>query len=77
MAQLQDIPAEALQQLIIALQLPSEDITVGKAAIIKYLLNHNCSQHHIAGWVKVNQGRISEIKTGKRFADVMPGSINI
>lgn len=50
----------------------SRKITQHDAAIIKKLLNTGCFQHVIAASFGVNQGRISEINTGKRYADVPP-----
>jgi hypothetical protein len=37
---------------------------------IKRRLENQENQHDIAADYKVNQGRISEIKTGKKFADI-------
>lgn len=45
------------------------------AALIKTLLKrgqHN--QHQIAAHFKINQGRVSEINTGKKHAGVPPAS---
>ena len=50
----------------------SPRVTEQMAAWIKWLLNHGWFQHHIAGMFGINQGRVSEIKTGKRFAHVAP-----
>ncbi|MDX0702704.1 hypothetical protein GOD03_20960 [Sinorhizobium medicae] len=43
------------------------------AKIKRYLLN-NMAQHEIAAMFKINQGRVSEIKTGKKFGDVAPAA---
>jgi transcriptional regulator with XRE-family HTH domain len=57
---------------------PSKPVTPELAAYIKALLAKGLYQHQIAGMVGVNQGRISEINTGKRNPDVLPdqGSFN-
>jgi len=44
------------------------------ASLIKGLLPHRLHQHQIAALLHINQGRISEVKTGKRFAEVPPAS---
>lgn len=49
-------------------------ITERIAAIVKWLLSRNWYQHHIASLFGLNQGRISEIKQGKRFGYVKPVS---
>lgn len=41
-------------------------------AIIKYRLKLGEFQHRIAADYGLNQGRISEIAKGKRFADIRP-----
>ncbi len=43
-------------------------ITEADAPIIKRALRAGYDQHVIAAYFKENQGRISEINTGKRFA---------
>ena len=43
-------------------------------ALIKARLRNGDLQHDIAADLRINQGRISEINTGKRFADVKPAS---
>lgn len=48
----------------------SPKVTREMAAKIKRYLLENLAQHDIAAMFGVNQGRISEIKSGKRFADV-------
>ncbi|ATU91999.1 hypothetical protein [Phyllobacterium zundukense] len=42
------------------------------AARIKALLAQNVMQHDIAARLEINQGRVSEVKTGKRFPDTPP-----
>lgn len=42
------------------------------AAKAKALLAEGLWQHEVAARLSVNQGRISEIKNGQRFADVKP-----
>lgn len=56
---------------------PSPKLTASEAAKIKALLketdwNHAQIAAHLGG---MNQGRISEVKTGKRFAEVEPCSL--
>jgi predicted XRE-type DNA-binding protein len=51
---------------------PSMPISAELAAKIKALLNRGLYQHQIAAAVGVNQGRVSEIKTGKRFPKIPP-----
>jgi uncharacterized protein (DUF433 family) len=48
------------------------DLTRLQAAVIKARLEAGEHQHHIAADYGLNQGRISEIKAGKHFADVPP-----
>jgi hypothetical protein len=50
-------------------------LTAEDAAIIKGMINRGDPQHDIASWFGVNPGRISDINTGKRFADVQPVAI--
>ncbi len=51
-------------------------ITPDLAATIKYLyVELRLYQHQIASAVGVNQGRISEIITGKKFRDVAPANL--
>lgn len=51
----------------------SPPMTPERAAIIKYLVNHaGLLQHQAAAKVDVNQGRVSEVIRGKRFADIPP-----
>ncbi len=52
----------------------SPDVTPQMAAEIKRYLLNNMAQHEIAAMFKINQGRVSEIKTGKKFGDVMPAA---
>lgn len=42
------------------------------AAIVKGMLARGDRQHDIAAWFGVNGGRIGEISTGAKFADVKP-----
>lgn len=53
---------------------PKTKITSEIAAVIKKLLLQGYDQHDIAALLGVNQGRISEINTGKKFADVSPAT---
>lgn len=45
-------------------------LTQEMAAKIKQRLAEGVAQHDIAAEFHINQGRVSEIKTGRRFADV-------
>jgi hypothetical protein len=47
-------------------------LTRRQVAVIKARLKAGEYQHRIAADFDLNQGRISEIRTGKRFADVPP-----
>ena len=49
------------------IRLSSED-----AALVKGMLARGDRQHDVAAWFGVNGGRIGEISTGARFADVKP-----
>jgi hypothetical protein len=42
------------------------------AAKIKFLLSKGFCQHHIAARFGINQGRVSEIKTGKSYSSARP-----
>jgi transcriptional regulator with XRE-family HTH domain len=44
------------------------------AARIKRLLLEKMMQHDIAARFGINPGRVSEIKTGRRFGDVSPAT---
>ncbi len=50
----------------------SPKVTREMAGKIKRFLRDNLAQHDIAAMFGINQGRISEIKSGKKFADVPP-----
>jgi predicted XRE-type DNA-binding protein len=51
----------------------SEPLTPHLAAEIKRLARDtDLVQHEIAAALHINQGRVSEVLTGKRFAGVMP-----
>ena len=43
-------------------------ITFHDAPIVKFLLRKGVKQHDIAALYKDNQGRVSEINTGKRYS---------
>ncbi|MEQ9178532.1 MAG: hypothetical protein RIF44_07410 [Nitratireductor sp.] len=45
-------------------------VTPDMAARIKYLLNLGLTQHDIAARFKINQGRVSEIKTGMKYPGI-------
>lgn len=51
------------------------ELTPQQVSIIKSRLARGDFQHRIAADFDLNQGRISEIATGKRFADVLPASV--
>jgi len=53
---------------------PSRRLTNPDVAIIKKRINAGEFLHRIAADFDVNPGRISEIKTGKLFADVPPAT---
>jgi predicted XRE-type DNA-binding protein len=42
------------------------------AAQIKALLNKGYQQHQVAAFLKINQGRVSEVNTGKTFPKTEP-----
>jgi hypothetical protein len=53
----------------------SPSLTPELAARIKRLaIDTNLMQHEIAALLKLNQGRVSEVLTGKRFGTVPPAS---
>jgi predicted XRE-type DNA-binding protein len=52
----------------------SPHITAELAAIIKHALLRGLFQHQIAAILGINQGRVSEIKTGKFFPQVNPAA---
>lgn len=48
-------------------------VTPAMAAEIRYLRKHKgLYSHQIAALFGINQGRVSEVLTGKRFPDVPP-----
>ncbi|KJS34163.1 MAG: hypothetical protein VR70_18465 [Rhodospirillaceae bacterium BRH_c57] len=52
------------------------DLTPKEVASIKARIFNGEKQHRIAADYDLNQGRISEIKTGKRFADIRPTEVH-
>jgi predicted XRE-type DNA-binding protein len=46
-------------------RVPSPPVTPEIAAIIKRLIGEGLYQHQIASALGINQGRVSEVKTGK------------
>ena len=52
----------------------SPPLTEELAAAIKKLLPTGMHQHQIAALFGLNQGRISEVKNGKRYPDVSPAA---
>ena len=44
------------------------------AEIKKLAQNNSLFQHEIAALLGINQGRVSEVMSGKRFAFVLPAS---
>lgn len=55
----------------------SPGVTPEMAAKIKHLLRLGMMQHHIAARFRINQGRVSEINTGRRFPDVEPRQLDL
>ena len=53
---------------------PSYMLTANDAAIIKARIRKGEFLNRIAADFDVNPGRISEIKTGKRFGDIPPAA---
>lgn len=52
---------------------PSPPLTAKLAATIKYLRNtKGLYQHQIAALLEINQGRVSEVVTGKKYRDTPP-----
>ena len=47
-------------------------ITLHEAPIAKGMLKRGDAQHDIAHWFGENSGRVAEINTGQRFADIEP-----
>lgn len=54
----------------------SPEVTPEMAGKIKTMLAHGMIQHDIAAVFGINQGRVSEIKTGEKFGDVPPSSLS-
>ena len=55
-------------------RIDSPPVTPETAALIKRLLTKGLFQHQIAGALGINQGRVSEVKTGKLFPEVPPAA---
>lgn len=55
-------------------RLRSPRLTADQAAQIKAMLQLKMMQHDIAAQFGVNQGRVSEINTGRLFPDVLPAA---
>lgn len=51
---------------------PTPSVTPEMAAKIKHLCSLGRKQHDIAARFGINQGRVSEIKTGKKFGGTPP-----
>lgn len=49
-------------------RITSPKMTPELAAKIKALLNQGYQQHQVAAMLKVNQGRVSEVNTGKIYS---------
>jgi hypothetical protein len=45
-------------------------LTRDEAAVVKGMLARGDKQHHIAAFFGINSGRIADINTGKKWADV-------
>jgi transcriptional regulator with XRE-family HTH domain len=52
----------------------SPPVTAEMAARIKALLAERMMQHDIAAQFGINPGRVSEIKTGRRFGEIRPAT---
>jgi predicted transcriptional regulator len=51
----------------------SPPVTPEMAALIKYLVKRiGLYQHQVAALLKINQGRVSEVITGKRYPNIEP-----
>lgn len=57
---------------LIHIKKSSPNITMEMASKILTLVHKGMLQHHVAALFGVNQGRVSEIVTGKRFAEAKP-----
>lgn len=55
----------------------SPRLTGEMAARIKALLRQGVCQHDIAAHLGVNQGRVSEVNTGKIFPQVPPAQLDL
>ena len=56
----------------------SQTVTPMMAAEIKALLLADCmNQHDIAARYGINQGRVSEIKTGAKFPGIEPAQLEL
>lgn len=53
-------------------RIPSKPVTPEIAALIKRMLREGVYQHQIAGVLGINQGRVSEINTGKSHPKIPP-----
>jgi len=47
------------------------------AAIVKGMLDRGDRQHDVAAWFSVNGGRIAEVATGEKFAEVAMITTNL
>jgi len=52
-------------------------LTPEQVAIIKARIAKGDYQHRIAADFDLNQGRVSEIATGKRFAEIPPAPMEV
>lgn len=50
----------------------SPTVTADMAAEIKRLKSTGLYHHQIAALLEINQGRVSEVMTGKRFPEIPP-----
>ncbi len=55
----------------------SPKVDTAMAAKIKALLKHGLTQQDIASICGINQGRVSEIKTGKAYLEVEPSQLEL
>lgn len=52
-------------------------LTPEQVSIIKARIANGDYQHRIAADFDLNQGRVSEIATGKRFAEISPAPMEV
>jgi len=70
--QLRQGRAQGIRRNIMPHRKRSPRVTAEMAARIKRLLLERMMQHDIAAKFGINPGRVSEIKTGRRFGNIAP-----